>query len=156
MIMTALPDGTLVSIHFEGKLVDGDIFESTYESDPMPVCLGNHEILEKLENAVRSMAQGETRTIRIPPDEGYGDYRDDRIITIPQESMPPVGRIKPGQELILRTPEGDELPGIILSMENDIITIDANHPLAGEELEFTITLVDVTTVDGVKKTLNES
>jgi peptidylprolyl isomerase len=70
--------------------------------------------------------------------------------------MPPVGRIKPGQELILRTPEGDELPGIILSMENDIITIDANHPLAGEELEFTITLVDVTTVDGVKKTLNES
>jgi peptidylprolyl isomerase len=102
------------------------------------------------------MAQGETRTIRIPPDEGYGDYRDDRIITIPQESMPPVGRIKPGQELILRTPEGDELPGIILSMENDIITIDANHPLAGEELEFTITLVDVTTVDGVKKTLNES
>jgi FKBP-type peptidyl-prolyl cis-trans isomerase 2 len=153
--MPAYSDGTRVLIHFTGKLVDGDIFESTYESDPMPVCLGNHEILEKLETAIRSMAQGETRTIRITPDEGYGDYRDDRIITISQESMPPVGTIKPGQELILRTPEGEELPGIILSLENDIITIDANHPLAGEELEFTITLMDVSSLDAIKNTAKE-
>jgi FKBP-type peptidyl-prolyl cis-trans isomerase 2 len=153
--MPAYSDGTRVLIHFTGKLVDGDIFESTYESDPMPVCLGNHEILEKLETAIRSMAQGETRTIRITPDEGYGDYRDDRIITISQESMPPVGTIKPGQELILRTPEGEELPGIILSLENDILTIDANHPLAGEELEFTITLMDVSSLDAIKNTAKE-
>jgi peptidylprolyl isomerase len=145
--MTALPDGTLVSIHFEGKLVNGDVFESTYGSDPLSICLGNHEILEKLEAAIRTMAQGETRTIRMTPEEGYGDYQEDKIITIPQESMPPVGTIKPGQELILRTPEGDDLPGIILSIENDIITIDANHPLAGEELEFTLTLTDVTLLD---------
>jgi peptidylprolyl isomerase len=148
--MTALPEGTLVIIHFEGKLVDGDVFESTYDSDPLPICLGNHEILETLEAAIRTMTKGETRTVRLTPEEGYGDYRDDRIITISQENMPPVENLTPGQELILRNPEGEDLPGIILSMENGIITIDANHPLAGEELEFTITLMDVAPQEGVE------
>ncbi|WP_462325656.1 FKBP-type peptidyl-prolyl cis-trans isomerase [Desulfoplanes sp.] len=142
--MTAYPDGSFVSIHFEGKLIDGDVFESTEGNDPMTVCLGNHEILEKVENAIRTMTKGETRSVHIGPDEGYGEYREDRIITISEESMPAMGRIKPGQELILRTPEGEEFPGIILAIENGAITIDANHPLAGEELEFRITLEDVT------------
>jgi peptidylprolyl isomerase len=61
-----------------------------------------------------------------------------------------VENLTPGQELILRNPEGEDLPGIILSMENGIITIDANHPLAGEELEFTITLMDVAPQEGVE------
>ena len=141
--MPAYPDGTQLLIHFEGKLVDGDVFESTLEHEPIPVCLGNHEILEKLETIIRSMDRGETRTVRVAPEDGYGEYREDRIITISKESMPPMGTLEPGQELILRTPEGEELPGIILDMKDDVITIDANHPLAGEELEFEITLVDV-------------
>ena len=153
--MQAYPDGSQILIHFQGKLVDGEVFESTLENEPMAVCLGNHEILEKLETTIRSMARGETRTIRMTPEEGYGDYREDRIITISQESMPPVGTIKPGQELILRTPEGEQLPGIILSMNNDIITIDANHPLAGEELEFTITLIDVIFFDAITNSNKE-
>lgn len=141
--MTSHPDGSRITIHFEGKLSDGEIFESTFASDPMSVCLGNHEILEKLESTIRTMDKDETRTIEVSPEEGFGEYRDDRILTIAKEAMPPIGPMKPGQEILVRTPDGQELPGIVLDMSNDIITIDANHPLAGEELQYTITVVDI-------------
>ncbi len=141
--MPLYPEGKEVVIHFEGRLIDGDVFESTLDKEPLRICLGNDEILEKLEATIQTMPKGATRTIRMTPEEGYGEYREDRIITISRELMPPIGTIKSGQELVLRTPEGEELPGIILDIQDDSITIDANHPLAGEELEFTITLVEV-------------
>ncbi|PIE69438.1 MAG: peptidylprolyl isomerase [Deltaproteobacteria bacterium] len=147
--MPILAQGSRVLIHFQGKLADGEVFESTYDQEPLLVCLGSHEILDTLEQTILSMTKGETQTVLVTPEEGYGAYREDRILTISKASMPPLGSIKPGQELILRTPEGEELPGIILDMTADAITLDANHPLAGEELEFTITLVDVIPPDRI-------
>ena len=141
--MDKYAQGSEVAIHFEGSFVEGEVFESTLETEPMCFVLGSGDVLEEIEKAIQSMDIGQTKKIRITCEQGYGPYQEEKILKIPKESMPPMGNINAGEQIIVRNPEGEEMPAIILSVDDDQVTIDANHPLAGEDMDFTVTLIEV-------------
>ena len=141
--MNKYAQGSEVAIHFKGSFVDGEIFESTLETEPLCFVIGDGEVLEEIEKAIQTMDVGQTKKIRITCEQGYGAYQEEKILKVSKDSLPSMGKITPGEQIIVRSPDGEEMPAIILSMDDDQVTIDANHPLAGEDMDFTITLVEV-------------
>ncbi len=135
--------GSEITIDFEGSFTEGEVFESTYDDEPMYFHTGNGEVLDAIEKAIQTMDIDQTQTITIPCEQAYGASLEDKIIKVPRTSLPSTGTIDAGEQIIIRTPEGDEVPAIILSIEEDMVTIDANHPLAGEDLNIRLTLLNV-------------
>ena len=89
------------------------------------------------------METGQTRTTRIEPENGYGERRDDMILEVPADQLPDGLNPQVGQELQLQLQDGQQLPVVVTTVENDSVTIDANHPLAGQSLTFDVELVGV-------------
>ena len=135
-------EGSSVSVHYRGKLDDGTEFDSSYGSDPLEVSLGKGEVIPGFENAIVGLYVGDKVTVEIPPDEAYGDPLDDLYLEIPRGDIP--ADIKPeiGQGVTLQTDDGP-LDAIIVNVTDEVIVIDANHPLAGEMLIFDIELVSI-------------
>ena len=143
--MEKYAQGSEVTIDFEGSFTEGEVFESTYDDAPMCFYIGKGEVLEDIEKTIQTMDIGQTETINIPCEQAYGASLEEKIIKVPKTSLPTTGAIDAGEQIIIRTPEGDEMPAIILSIDEDMVTIDANHPLAGEDITIKITLLSVET-----------
>jgi len=139
--MSKIADGTQVSVHYTGKLSDGTVFDSSENREPLTFTLGEKQVIPGFEKAVAEMEVGEKKTITIPYAEAYGPKVEEMIIEIPQENVPADIPREVGAQLLLRSPEGQEFPATIVEIKEDVLVIDANHPLAGEDLTFEIELV---------------
>lgn len=135
-------EGDSVNVHYRGKLDDDTEFDSSYGSEPLEVVLGKGEVIPGFEEAIIGMYVGDKVTVEIPPEEGYGDPMDDLYLEIPRNDIP--ADIKPeiGQGVTLQTDEGP-LDAVIVNITDEVVVIDANHPLAGETLIFDIELVSI-------------
>ncbi len=136
--MSKVEDGTQVKVHYTGKLNDGTVFDSSEDKDPLEFTMGQGEVIPGIEEAVRDMEEGESKQVTISKDQAYGDRRDDMIIDVPKDKFPDEIPQETGQQLMLRHPEGQEFPAVIVDVKEETITLDANHPLAGEDLNFEI------------------
>ncbi|ADH86054.1 FKBP-type peptidyl-prolyl cis-trans isomerase [Desulfurivibrio alkaliphilus] len=135
-----------VTIQYEGRLASGEVFESSSNTAPMTFRIGEQMILPSLERAILGMTAGQTRTISIPPDEGYGPHLDELEITVRRASFGDQ-EIKPGMVLAMnmeRDGQTHRLPALVKEIEGEQVRVDFNHPLAGEELFYTITVQEVT------------
>lgn len=141
--MKKAASGDKVKVHYTGKLTDGTVFDSSVErEEPMEFTLGDGHLIPGFEKTVDGMAVGEKATVTIPAAEAYGEAKQELILKLPHTQFPE--NIKPeiGQGLQLRQPDGGMFEVTITNIEDDGVTLDANHPLAGKDLVFDIELVD--------------
>jgi len=135
-------DGQTAKVHYKGSLDDGSVFDSSEGKEPIAFEMGAGEVIPGFEVAVREMEVGETKTVQVPPAQGYGEVRDDMIADIPRGQFPDSIEPKPGMMLQMRTEDG-ALPIEVVEVGEQTVKVDANHPLAGKELTFELTLVEV-------------
>jgi len=135
--------GDTVTIHYTGRLEDGTVFDTSRERDPLEFTLGRGEVIAGFEEAVEGMAPGDEKTATIPGEEAYGPRRDDLLVTVPKEVLPPDLDPAVGQQLSVRTPEGKDMTVQVVDVDEEAVVLDANHPLAGLDLTFEIELVKI-------------
>ena len=135
-------EGDAVSVHYRGKLDDDTEFDTSYGSDPLDVVLGKGEVIPGFEDAIAGLYVGDKITVEIPPDEAYGDPLDDLYLEIPRGDIPENITPEIGQGVTLQTDDGP-LDAVIVNVTDEVVIIDANHPLAGETLIFEIELVAI-------------
>ncbi len=135
--------GDVVKVHYTGKLSDGTIFDSSKDRDPLSFNLGKNEVITGFENAVMGMEEGESKAITIPSDEAYGDYKKNLVIPVGRDKIPSDINPEVGMQLESVQPDGKRIPVTVTEVEDDQVTLDANHPLAGQDLHFDIELVEI-------------
>lgn len=141
--MTQAKDGSKVKVHYTGKLDDGTVFDSSKDRDPFEFTIGTGSVIPGFEKGIVGMATGETKTVTIPPDEAYGQKRDELIADVKKSHFPPDITPTVGQQLQMQQPDGRPLNVMVTKIEGEDVTLDANHPLAGKTLTFEIELVEV-------------
>ncbi|MCM2314350.1 MAG: peptidylprolyl isomerase [Thermoanaerobaculia bacterium] len=140
--MTA-KNGDTVKVHYTGKLDDGQIFDSSDGGDPLEFTLGAGSIIEGFDAAVQGMSVGESKEVRIPAVEAYGERVDEMVIGVSREQLPKGMEPEIGQMLELVTEEGERAQLVITAFDETSVTLDGNHPLAGYDLTFAIKLVEI-------------
>ena len=133
--------GDKVKVHYTGTLDDGSVFDSSEGKNPLEFTIGNNEVIPGFENEIKNMKLNEEKTIKINPKDAYGENNEQLIISIPREKFPP--KIEVGGRLILKSPQGQNIPAIVSEVKEDAVVIDMNHPLAGKELTFKIKVVEI-------------
>jgi len=141
--MAQARSGDHVRVHFTGRLDDGTVFATSEMSEPLKFTLGGSEVLPQIEEAVEGMESGETKTVYIPSEEAFGPRREDLVQEIPKESLPLGMDVEVGQQLWIDQPNDEPLLVSVADVTDDAVTLDANHPLAGEDLTFDLELVTV-------------
>jgi peptidylprolyl isomerase len=134
--------GKTVKVHYKGTLNDGTVFDSSEGRDPLEFEMGSGTVIAGFETAVGPMEIDETKKVTIPSSEAYGDFNEDMVGLIPRTSLPEDITPEVGLILSMQSPDG-EMPVRIVEMDDENLTLDANHPLAGQDLTFELTLVEV-------------
>lgn len=135
--------GDTVHVHYTGRLVDGNEFDSSRGREPLAFTLGDHHVIAGFEDGVLGMEPGETKTITIPVDQAYGPRRDEMIATFPRAQFGDEVELHIGDQLHLRLEDGQLLPVVIADLTQDFVTLDGNHMLAGQDLVFDLELVRI-------------
>ena len=135
--------GDTVQVHYTGKLDDGSVFDSSAGRDPLEFTVGAGQVIPGFEQAVEGMAVGQTKTVPSPSAEAYGERVAEAVLQVPREQLPPDLEPEVGQQLVMQSRDGRQIPIVVVEVTEDSITIDANHPLAGRDLTFEIELVSV-------------
>ncbi|MEX2381549.1 MAG: peptidylprolyl isomerase [Opitutales bacterium] len=141
--MNTAQEGNTVQVHYEGKLPDGNVFDSTKERGPLEFTIGSGTVIPGFEKAIVGMKEGESKTEVIAAENAYGPRRDEMVIEVEQEQIPKEIEPEIGQQLQVSTQDGSKVPVKVVDMSEDKIKLDANHPLAGHDLTFELTLVKV-------------
>lgn len=141
--MTQAKNGDTVRIHYRGRLTDGTEFDSSRNADPLEFRLGASEVIVGLEKQIEGMEVGSKATVTVDAKEAYGVYQPERVLTVPRSQMPPDMDLTEGQLLRATTSDGQLMSLTVVKLEDQEVTLDGNHPLAGKNLVFDIELVDI-------------
>lgn len=135
--------GDKVAVNYTGKLEDGTVFDTSTGRSPLEFVLGQGQVVPGFDEAVNGMSVGDKKTASLPPEQAYGEARDELLITIKKEEVPAEVTVEVGQRLALRAPNNQEIPVMVTEVTDAAVTLDANHPLAGKTLIFDIELVGI-------------
>ena len=141
--MSEVKQGDTVRVHYTGKLKDGTVFDSSESRDPLEFTLGQGQLIPGFEKAVIGLNTGDKTTANIPVDEAYGERREDLELTVERDKLPEDIEPSVGLQLQLNQPNGQPVPVTVTAVSDGDVTLDANHPLAGEDLIFDIELVEI-------------
>ena len=135
--------GDAVAVHYTGRLDDGSIFDSSVSRSPLSFTLGDGNMIKGFDAAVYGMVIGDKKTVTIPAAEAYGERRPDMMIDVPLSQVPPHIQPEIGLQLTLQGEGGHPMPVTVVYADEEKITLDANHELAGRDLIFDIELVSI-------------
>ena len=141
--MTYAEPGDTVKIHYTAKLEDGEIFDTSSGKDPVQFTLGEKQVMPGIEEAVLGMAEGQSKTHEIQPDKAYGEPKQELIVRVDRNQFPEEMNPDVGQHLRFSDSHGREIIARVIDVTDDAVTVDANHPLAGEKVTFDIELLEV-------------
>ena len=141
--MTQAKSGNTVRIHYTGTLDDGTEFDSSAGRDPLEFTLGGGQVIPGFDSAVDGMAMGESKSVTIPPDEAYGQRHEQLVQQVPRTALPEDMEPAVGMRLQSQGPDGQVMNLVVTEIVDDSITVDANHPLSGQALTFTLELVEI-------------
>lgn len=141
--MTQAKAGDTVRIHYTGTLDNGTRFDSSEGREPLEFNLGGGQVIPGFDAAVDGMAVGESKTVTIPAAEAYGERHEQLVQQVPREMLPDTIEPAVGMQLQSQSPEGQVMNLVVTEVNNASITVDANHPLAGQALTFSIELVEI-------------
>ena len=147
--MAQAKQGDTVRVHYTGRLTSGEVFDSSEcsddcsESTPLEFTIGAQQVIPGFEAGVVGLSVGESRTITIPVDQAYGPHNPDMVAVVPRDQVPPHIEIGLGNQLELSQEDGEAFNVVISDVTDTTITLDANHPLAGEDLTFELQLAEI-------------
>ncbi len=142
--MAKAKNGDKVTVHYTGKFEDGKVFDTSLDGQPLSFELGNGHVIQGFNDAVVGMEPGESKTVTISPDKAYGDYKKELVIKVEKSKLPPDADPQIGQKLSANHSGNDtKINFTIVEIEDDVLTLDANHVLSGRNLVFDIELVEV-------------
>jgi peptidylprolyl isomerase len=136
-------NGDKVKVHYTGKLVSGEQFDSSAGREPLEFTVGEGQMIKGFDAAIPGMVVGDKKTINIISDEAYGPRSEEAIIEFPKANVPPDMILEAGMPLTLSNQQGQPVPVIVVEVKDDVIILDANHFLAGQDLVFDIELVEI-------------
>ena len=142
--MSKAKNGDTVTVHFTGLLEDGSKFDSSVGKEPLKFIIGAGMMIPGLDNGVIGMVEGESKKIKIAPEDAYGAYDDNLELTVEKSELPDDNEPEIGMILTTEEEDGQEMSYVITSVSEKHVVVDANHPLAGKELTFELELVKIT------------
>ena len=140
--MTQAMRGYNVKVHYTGKLNDGTVFDSSVGSEPLGFAVGAGQVIAGFEEAVMGMEVGESKVVHIPVEKAYGVRNEELVMEVPIEQVPPDLHPEIGLRLEMGGVNGEIMRVVVTDISATHITLDANPPLAGKELTFTIELLE--------------
>jgi FKBP-type peptidyl-prolyl cis-trans isomerase 2 len=141
--MAQAKDGDTVKVHYTGKLQDGTVFDSSADRDPLQFTVGERQVIPGFEDSVIGMSPGESKIVEIASDKAYGPYRDEMAITLGRNQFPEHLNLQVDQQLQLVREDEQTFIVRVTEISDSTVTLDANHPLAGEDLTFDIQLIEI-------------
>ena len=144
--MAQVKHGDTVKVHYTGKLVNGEAFDSSEGREPLEFTVGAGQMIKGFDAAMPGMEVGDKKTVNIAAADAYGEKDPTAIIEFPKENVPADMKLEPGMQLTLSNQEGQPFPVVVTEVKEEIIILDANHFLAGQELVFDIELMEVVSV----------
>ena len=141
--MTTAKQGDSVKVHYTGSLADGTQFDSSVGVDPLEFTLGSGQVITGFDEAVTGMEPGERKNVTIPADKAYGQRNEEMVINAPRAKMPDNITPEVGMQLQLSGPNNQPILVKIIEVTDDYVQLDANPPLAGEDLIFELELVSI-------------
>lgn len=141
--MSKVKANDTVQVHYTGKLKDGQVFDSSEGKDPLKVTLGQGNFIPGFEKGLLDMEVNQKKTVTIPMEEAYGEVRKELFQAIKNEELPEHIKPEVGMGLVARNPDGSERQLRVADVKDDHIVIDANHPLAGQDLIFELEVLQI-------------
>ncbi|MEO6833839.1 MAG: FKBP-type peptidyl-prolyl cis-trans isomerase [Chitinophagaceae bacterium] len=141
--MAKVKSGDTVQVHYVGTLQSGELFDSSEGREPLEFKVGEGMVIPGFDAAMIDMETGDKKSVHIHVDEAYGERTQEALVKMPRAEFDPELSPEVGQELQLSDDQGHVFPVIVAEVSDDFIILDANHPLAGEALNFEITLVNI-------------
>jgi peptidylprolyl isomerase len=141
--MAVAKAGDTVLVHYTGTLTDGTLFDSSVGREPLQFRLGTGMVIKGFDDGVSGMVVGDKKKIEIPVDEAYGPVQDDMIFTFNRADIPADIPLELGLQLNMHGDGGHELPVTVVDLTEETLTVDGNHPLAGQPLIFELELVGI-------------
>ena len=136
-----ITQGSTVEVHYTGRFLDGEVFDSSEGKDPLQFEIGSGQIIPGFETALMGKNIGEKVSVTVAPEQAYGPIREDLVVEVPTDKMP--GPVEVGQLLQADGGDGGVVQVIVKEVKEDVIIIDGNHPLAGQDLVFDIEVVSI-------------
>lgn len=141
--MTEVKSGDTVRIHYTGTLADGSVFDSSEGRDPLEFTVGTGQVIAGMDGGLPGMKVGDKKRLEISAEDAYGPVNSEARQAIPREGIPDDIPLEIGTQLQMQSPEGHVLPVTVVEVTESTVTLDANHPLAGKDLNFDIELVSI-------------
>ncbi len=140
---STIETGSTVTLHYIGTNVDGTVFDTSRDTEPLTFIVGEGVILPNFEEALLGHKEGDTFTVALTSDEGYGAYDSEKIGEYPRDKMPEDMVVSVGETIFLESPEGAVGIATITEVHDDVVMLDLNHPLAGKDLSFDVEILTV-------------
>jgi len=134
---------SLVLMHYSIALTNGTLIESSFNEEPVEINMGNGDVTEGMELALFGLKEGDKQTLTLTEEQGFGSRDEDNIHDMPLSDFPEDLRPEVGLSYSFESPEDGDIPGTVLSIKNDTAEIDFNHPLAGQQIIFTVDILGV-------------
>jgi len=141
--MSQAKKGDSVKIHYTGTLEDGTVFDSSAGRDPLGFILGGGQVIVGFEEAVLGMAIGDKKKVTIPSHKAYGEKNEELVIEVPRNQVPPDLEPEIDQKLQMGGPNGELVVVTVVAVNDEVVILDANPPLAGKDLTFDLELVAI-------------
>ena len=141
--MAKAKNGDTVKVHYTGKLEDGTVFDSSESREPLQFTIGEGNVIPGFEEAVVDMSPGDSKTEKVPADQAFGPYREELVVDIDRGRIPAGMEPEVGKPLQIQQRDGRTTRVMITGVTESKVTLDANHPLARNDLVFDIQLLEI-------------
>jgi len=141
--MAQAKQGDTVKVHYTGTLDDGTMFDTSANREPLQFTIGGGQVIPGFDIAVLGMETGQIRTTVIEPDDAYGQHSIELVTEVGRDRFPADMELEVGQQLQVGLADGQQAIVMIVDLSDEAVTLDANHPLAGQQLTFEIELVEI-------------
>ena len=138
-----IAQGKQVTLHFALKLNDGQVVDSTFEKEPATLVVGDGNLPEGFESLLVGLEAGAKQSFVIPPEQAFAQKNPNNIQEVKRRDLGPDMELEVGLMVSFADANGAELPGVIKDVQDDVVVVDFNHPLAGEELTFDVEIIQV-------------
>ena len=132
-----------VKVHYKGMLDNGEIFDTSEGREPLEFTLGKRQVIPGFDKGIQGMKVNESKTIKIPASEAYGEVKEELIQEVPNSALPTDIKPEIGLRLTYDSGDGQKIPLVVTEVRDETIIVDANHPLAGKNLTFEVKLMDI-------------
>ncbi|MBN2466512.1 MAG: peptidylprolyl isomerase [Deltaproteobacteria bacterium] len=141
--MLVAKSGDKVRVHFVGRLEDGTVFDSSRDREPREYIIGEGFYFSGFEHGVEGLKIGESTTVTIPPEKAYGPWIEELTVRVRKNDLPEDVKPVVGEKIRVWRPDGSLMPMVMTEVTDHTVTLDANHPMAGQTLIYEIELVDI-------------